>query len=479
MKLHELLSEIEIRTIHCDTAQEVTSVAYHTKDMERGGIFVAIRGNSEDGHDYIADAVTCGVVAVVCEVLPEFEGPWVLVSDSRMALAAISANWFGCPSHDLYCHGVTGTNGKTSSTYLLKHVLEQTLGAKVGLVGTNQNMIGEEVLPASHTTPESYELQKLMRLMADKGCTHVVMEVSSIALDQHRVAGIHFKTGVFTNLTQDHLDYHGTMESYREAKKILFQQCESAVINVDDRTGEAMARELVCPVISYSRTCGDIVATQVELGSSAVSFTVDVDGINTNVQLPIPGEFTIYNAMGVLGSGLAMGLSIDAMAEALGSAKGVPGRIEVVDSPSDYTIIIDYAHTPDALRLILESVRKLTTKRVICLFGCGGDRDKSKRSIMGGIASELSDLCVVTSDNPRREDPQAILRDILKGMSADHCLIEVDRRKAIRLALRSASSGDVVLLAGKGHETYQEVGTQRIHLDEREEVRAYFSELGK
>lgn len=474
MKLRELLVNVEVLTNCCEMEQEIPTVAYNTHDIKNGGIFVAIRGNSEDGHDYISDAMARGVVAVVCEVQPVIPGPWIVVKNSRLALAIISSNWFRHPSKELCCHAVTGTNGKTSSSYLLKHLLSQVLGVKVGLIGTNQNMIGEEIVPASHTTPESFELQQLMREMVDNGCSHVVMEVSSIALDQSRVAGITFKTGIFTNLTLDHLDYHGTMEAYKLAKKKLFLQCESAVLNVDDATGKEMSRELSCGVISYSKVQGDLTATGVKLGATNVTFTLDGRGEQFEVRMPIPGEFSVYNAMGVLGSGLALGLDLTAMVHALSTVKGVAGRIEVVDTPADFTVIIDYAHTPDALGLILSSIRRLTSNRVICLFGCGGNRDKTKRSIMGGIASKLADVCIVTSDNPRKEEPLLIIEDILEGMGSGEYLVEADRRKAIKLALGTAKSGDVVLLAGKGHETYQEVGTQRIHLDEREEVRSYF-----
>ena len=390
----------------------------------------------------------------------------------------MSANWFGHPADGLTLLAVTGTNGKTTSTYLLKAMLEGVLGARVGLIGTIQNLVGERALPASRTTPESWEVQQLLREMADAGCTHVVMEASSHALVLHRLDGLRFRAGLFTNLTQDHLDFHGTMEAYRQAKGLLFRQSGTAVLNLDDEAGRYYARTVAVPKLTYSerRDEADLTAKNLRLFPDRVEFEAVARGEIARVRLPIPGGFTVYNALGVLSCGLALGLPLDACAAALAKAPGVKGRAEVVPVPADFTVLIDYAHTPDALENILTAVRDFTEGRVICLFGCGGDRDRTKRPKMGAVAGALADLAVVTSDNPRTEDPEAIIRDILPGLAGlpAEVAVEPDRRAAIRLALSLARPGDTVVLAGKGHETYQEVGGQLLHLDEREEVAAFF-----
>ena len=439
MKLNELLDGVALTARHVQDV-ECSGICCDTRDMTPGCLFVALPGYKTDGHRYIRQALEGGAAAVLCQRPPEGEGPWLVTEDTRAALAIASANWFGHPARELTLVAVTGTNGKTTTTYLLKAMLEGCLHTKVGLIGTNQNLIGEESLPAHRTTPESYEVQELLREMADAGCTHVVMEASSHALVLHRLDGIPFRAGIFTNLTQDHLDFHGTMEAYRDAKGLLFRQCAAAVLNLDDEAGRTR------------------------------------DAIS-RVRLPIPGGFTIYNALGVLACGLVLGLPLDGCAAALGAARGVKGRIEVVPTPTDYTVLIDYAHTPDALENILTTVRDFTPGRVICLFGCGGDRDRTKRPRMGAVAGALADVAVVTSDNPRTEVPMDIINDILPGLEGApaEVVVEPDRRAAIRRALSLARAGDTVVLAGKGHETYQEVDGVEYHLDEREEIAAYFA----
>ena len=457
---------------------EISGICYDTRTMTPGCLFVALTGYQTDGHQYIRRALEQGAAAVLCQRPPREEGPWLVTPDTRGALATVSANWFGHPARELTVLAVTGTNGKTTTTYLLKAMLEGVLGAKVGLIGTNQNLIGEEILPAHRTTPESWEVQKLLREMADAGCTHVVMEASSHALVLHRLDGIRFRAGIFTNLTQDHLDFHGTMEAYRQAKGLLFRQSDTAVLNLDDEAGRYYASNVEGEKITYSecRDEADLTAKNLRLFPDRVEFEAVSVGEIARVRLPIPGGFTIYNALGVIACGLALGLHLADIARALAGARGVRGRIEVVPVPADYTVLIDYAHTPDALENILTTVRDFTSGRVICLFGCGGDRDRSKRPQMGAIAGTLADVAVVTSDNPRTEEPEAILRDILGGMEGTPAqrYVEPDRRAAIRLALDQARPGDTVVLAGKGHETYQEIGGVQQHLDEREEIAAYF-----
>ena len=482
MRLEKLLSGVALTGRTLDGDVELSGISYDTRDIAPGALFVALPGYKTDGHKFIREALEKGAAAVVCERAPEEPGPWLTVADARAALAALSANWFGHPAREMTVLGVTGTNGKTTTTYLLKAMLEGVLGARVGLIGTNQNMIGEKSLPAHRTTPESYEVQKLLREMADVGCTHAVMEVSSHALVLHRVDGIPFRTGVFTNLTQDHLDFHKTMENYRAAKGLLFRQTATAVLNLDDEAGRFYAECVDCPTFTYSENKdeADLTAKNIRLFPDRVEFEAVTLGAISRVKLPIPGGFTIYNALGVIACGLTLGLPLPDIVRALGTARGVKGRIEVVPTPTDYTVIIDYAHTPDALENILTTVRGFTPGRVVCLFGCGGDRDRSKRPIMGGIAADLADFVVFTSDNPRTEDPRAILEDILAGVgeSGTPNVVISDRREAIRWALANARAGDVLVLAGKGHETYQEIDGVQHHLDEREEVAAYFQEPG-
>ena len=456
---------------------EISGICYDTREMSPGCLFVALPGYKTDGHRYIRRAMEQGAAAVMCQREPEWEGPWLKTSDTRAALAVVSANWFGHPAQEMTLLAVTGTNGKTTTTYLLKQMLEQAAGAKVGLIGTNQNMIGGQVLPAHRTTPESWEVQKLLREMADGGCTHVVLEASSHALVLHRLDAIRFRVGIFTNLTQDHLDFHGSMQAYRDAKGLLFRQSERAVLNLDDEAGRYFARVVPCPAVTYSenKDRADLTAKNLRLFPERVEFEAVALGQIARVRLPIPGGFTIYNALGVLACALAMDLPLAPAAAALAGVRGVKGRIEVVPVPAEYTVIIDYAHSPDALENILTTVRDFTSGRVICLFGCGGDRDRSKRPLMGAVAAQLADLVVVTSDNPRTESPEAVIADILPGVGEAPHRVEPNRRKAIRLALSQAEPGDTVVLAGKGHETYQEVGGLRLHLDEREEVAAYFA----
>ena len=478
MRLNQLLAGVALTERRAGDV-ECSGICYDTRTMEPGCLFVALPGYKTDGHKYIAQALEQGAAAVLCQHPPEGEGPWLVTPDARAALAAVSANWFGHPARDLTLLAVTGTNGKTTTTYLLKAMLEGVLGARVGLIGTNQNMVGEEVLPAHRTTPESWEVQQLLREMADAGCTHVVMEASSHALVLHRLDGLRFRAGIFTNLTQDHLDFHGTMEAYRDAKGLLFRQSDTAVLNLDDEAGRYFARTVAVPRLTYSerRDEADLTAKNLRLFPDRVEFEAVAAGAISRVRLPIPGGFTVYNALGVLTCGLALGLPLADCADALAKAPGVKGRIEVVPVPADFAVIIDYAHTPDALENILTTVRDFTAGRVICLFGCGGDRDRTKRPQMGAIAGSLADVTVVTSDNPRTEEPGAIIRDILPGLegTAAEVVVEPDRRAAIRRALSLAKPGDTVVLAGKGHETYQEVGTRVLHLDEREEVAAYFA----
>lgn len=478
MKLWELLHSVPLTGETPDLEMEINSISYDTRTLEPGALFAALPGARDDGARYIREALDRGAAAVLCRERPEEDGPWLVTPDPRRALALLSANWFGRPAEGLTLVGVTGTNGKTTTAFLIKDMLETVLRTRVGLIGTVQNMVGDQILPAGRTTPESYELQSLLRRMADGGCTHVVMEVSSHALVQHRVEGLEFAVGVFTNLTQDHLDYHGSMEAYRQAKGILFRQCRRAVLNLDDPAGRWYGERVECPAFTYSenKDAACLTAKNIRLFPGHVEFEAVSREDIQRIHLPIPGGFTIYNALAAVSCGLCLGLKLADIAASLRSAKGVRGRVEVVPVPTAYTVLIDYAHTPNALENILLTARDFTAGRLICLFGCGGDRDRTKRPLMGGVVRELADVAVITSDNPRTEDPWAIIQDILAGMGGPggEVHVEPDRRQAIRWALSQGRPGDVIVLAGKGHETFQEVQGVALPLDEREVVAEYF-----
>lgn len=476
MKLQELLRGVAVKSSTAAEDLEIREVRYDSRAVQAGDLFVAIRGFATDGHQYIDKALEQGAVAVVCEEAPAGV-PAVVVENARQALAEIAANRFGHPADGMVMLGVTGTNGKTTTTYLVKHMLEDA-GHKVGLIGTNQNLIGDEAIETERTTPESYELHALFARMRDAGCTHVIMEVSSHSLVLDRVHGIPFAVGAFTNLTQDHLDFHKTMEEYRKAKAMLFAISDKGVINLDDNAAQAMLADAKCPCLTFSceKDAADLTAKNIHLYADGVEFVATTKGELARVKLPIPGHFSVENALAALGIVLQIGMSLSDAAHSLATATGVKGRVEVVPTDTDYTVLIDYAHTPDGVENVLRAVRGFAKGRVIALFGCGGDRDRTKRPKMGKIAADLADFCVVTSDNPRTEDPKAIIDDILEGMKDTKTPMQVivDRSEAIHWALAHAKKDDVIVLMGKGHETYQEVNHVKHHMDEREIVAAYF-----
>ena len=482
MKLKELLKGIHVLECTADPELEISAVYYDSRKVCAGGLFVAISGFASDGNRFIPMAMEKGAVAVVTSRVPQGDVPYILVENDRLALSLLGINFYGNPAGGMKLIGVTGTNGKTSSTVLLKQLLEKTLGAKVGLIGTMENMVGDEVIPTERTTPESLELQALFARMRDAGCTHVVMEVSSHAVSLERVGGVHFDVMAFTNLTEDHLDFHKTMDAYCDAKAELFARCDRAVINIDDSYAPRMLEKAGCPVIRTSIHAGDLYAENPALHAEGIEFTAVYGGEKVAVSLPIPGKFTVYNAMTVIGIALQLGLSLSDCADALKTATGVKGRMEVVPTPGmPYSVLIDYSHTPDALENVISSVKNFCRGRVISVFGCGGDRDPIKRPIMGEIGAKLSDIAIITSDNPRTEVPGAIIEDILRGVKPEYGRFEVveDRRAAIRYAMDIAEKDDIIILAGKGHETYQEINGVKYHLDEREEVAAHLLELRK
>lgn len=476
MKLKDVLKGLDIvsSTAHPDT--EITGVSYDSRTTQPGDLFVAISGAAADGHKFIATAAEKGAVCAVC--LHEMDGtiPTVIVTDTRKALAIIGANWFDHPACEMTMIGITGTSGKTTSTYLIKSILEQEAGAKVGLVGTIQNMIGDQVLHTERTTPESFELHSLFRQMADDGCTHVVMEVSSHALSLDRVYGIRFAIGIFTNLSQDHLDFHHTMEEYCDAKAMLFRSCDIAIYNADDPWSARMLKGSLCRRFSYGvNKDADLKAKNVQLHAGSVAFDAEADTEWTAVKVGIPALFTVYNTLDALACCWNLGVPLSACADALSRNHGVKGRMEIIPTPGkDYTILNDYSHKPDALDNVLKAVKSFAKGRTVVLFGCGGDRDRTKRPQMGEIAARLADFVIVTSDNPRTEEPMAIIDDILAGMQGyNDYMVEPDRVEAIHYAMDHAQPGDVIILAGKGHEDYQEIDHHKIHMDEREIVAEY------
>jgi len=480
MKLKELLTGIEVIKTNADLETEITEVVYDSRKVTKDSLFVAVTGFVTDGNRFIPMALQKGAAAVVTAIEPSEDIPYVLVKSDRLALALLGRNLYGRPAEAMQLIGITGTNGKTSSTLLLKHILETVRNAKVGLIGTMDNMIGQESVPAERTTPESLDLQALFGKMRDAGCGYVIMEVSSHAIALERVGGVTFDVAAFTNLTEDHLDFHKTMENYCDTKAILFSRSKKAVANMDDPWFERMCALAACPVLTTSaRSKEGLYAEDLQLLSDGIRFIAKLGGETAEVKLPIPGKFTVYNAMTALGCAVQLGISLQDAASALQTAKGVKGRVEVVPTPGkDYTILIDYAHTPDGLENVLSSVRGFCKGRLISVFGCGGDRDPIKRPIMGRIGVELSDIAIITSDNPRTEKPMAIIEDILKGvenLQKEYIVME-NRPAAIRHAMDIAKKHDIIVLAGKGHETYQEICGVKHHLDEREVVYDYLEE---
>ena len=476
MTLCELLSGLQAKHLSGPADLEIASVCYDSRKARDGSLFVAIKGFRSDGHQYIAKALELGAAAILVQDAPEQPlaenvSVWQC-EDTRAALARIAAVWHGHPERQLKLIGVTGTNGKTTVTHLIRHVLEQN-GEKCGLIGTNGVFFGDIARESARTTPESLELYGILREMVDAGMTCAAMEVSSHSLALDRVLGLQFAAAAFTNLTQDHLDFHGDMETYFAAKALLFDRCDTAVYNLDDRWGMRLAQEKTCPAITFSakENAAELVAKNVRLLPDGVQAVVVRDCDIARLNLPIPGMFSVYNALTAAGCCLALGLTLEQITEALTTASGIKGRAEIVPTGRDFTVMIDYSHTPDSMENILRTVRGYAKGRIIGLFGAGGDRDKEKRPLMGKIGAQGCDLSIVTSDNPRSEEPQAIIDDILSGMdSKARPKVIVDRREAIAWAVQNARKDDIIVLMGKGQETYQEIRGEKVHLDEREEV---------
>ena len=465
MLLSELLRDINVLSEYED--REITDVTDKTTRISEGCAFVCVKGARFDGHSFAEEAISQGAKAVIVTHDMGIDEQ-ILVENSREAYAIMCRNLCGNSASKLTLIGITGTNGKTTTAFVIKDILAG-LGIKSGLIGTVKNMVGDKEFHTELTTPDPYDMHALFKMMVDEGIKYCVMETSSQAFHQMRLAGIHFKTGIFTNLTQDHLDYHGTIEEYMACKKVLFRSCDNAVINADDEAGEYMVEGTGVDYQCYgiNSDCS-FKAENTELYADRVEY--DLNG--EHVVFHIPGGFSVYNSLAAIAGVCSLGFSFESVIESISSAGSVKGRLELLKTDTEYGIIIDYAHTPDGLEKALNAVRGFTEGRVITLFGCGGDRDKTKRPKMGRMATDLSDIVVVTTDNPRTEDPDEIIKEILIGTvgSKAEVVSIADRSEAIRYAMSIAGKGDTILLAGKGHETYQVIGKERVHYDEREVV---------
>lgn len=497
MKLGALIESLEhAEMIRGDTDLEIKGLAYDSRKVRPGFVFVAVRGHAQDGHAFLREAEDRGAAALVAESFEktDFEAALIQVPETRSALAGIASRFYGDPSQGLEFIGITGTNGKTSTSYILESILKSA-GAHPGVIGTISYRYAGTSRPAPVTTPESLDLMAMLREMADHGVTHVVMEVSSHALDQGRVRGCPFQVVVFTNFSRDHLDYHADMETYFEAKSLLFRPPEEggvsgagpAVINLDDPLGERIASLSTRTVLSYGLESNrSLRAENLVMERTGIRATLTTPQGTCELRSPLIGRINMYNILAASGAALSLGVDLDAVAAGVERLKGIPGRMERVENPCGLSLVVDYAHTPDALLNVLETLRPLVEGRLITVVGCGGDRDPGKRHEMGVLAGRLSDWVVVTSDNPRTENPMGIIAQVEAGVASSGLsrkqggdaplpsgpgyVVEPDRRQAIRKAVMGANQRDLVLIAGKGHEDYQILGTEKIHFDDREEA---------
>ena len=476
MILKSLLKGLDYEVIKGNEESKVQNIRYDNRKIEQGDAFVCVKGFKVDGHSFIGDAIKKGAkTLIVQEEVSEQDITIIKVRDTRKALAIMSSNYFGNPKDKLKIIGITGTNGKTTSAFIIKSILEKA-GFMTGLIGTIANYIGNKKVDAVRTTPESYELHELFKNMVDAGVEYCVMEVSSHSLELDRVYGIQFEEGIFTNLTRDHLDFHKTFENYYNAKFKLFERSNHSIINLDDPYGANIVKDIEergvkTKVSTFSiEKESDFKAFEIKSHSNGSEFKVNLESIE-EFSINIPGEYNIYNSLGCIICAHNLNIPMDKIKEGLSDVV-IPGRCELVAKEKNlpYSIIIDYAHTPDGLENILSTVKAFTKNRMISVFGCGGDRDKVKRPQMGKIGCELSDIAIITSDNPRSEEPMDIINDIVKPLNYDNFVIEVNRKEAIRKAMNMALEGDVIVIAGKGHETYQILKDETIHFDEREVV---------
>lgn len=489
MNLSEIIPCLPKARITGPREGELGSVIDDSRSVQDGSIFVAVKGTNFDGHKYIPTAIAGGAAAIVAEEEPvaDFKGTWIQVANSRDALAVLADLQAGSPSADLNLVGITGTNGKTTIAYLVHGILKR-VRQRAGMIGTIQVDDGAKVTTSTHTTPGAIELQNLLGRMRDNGCHGVAMEVSSHGLEQGRVKGLNFQVGVFTNLTQDHLDYHGTMENYFAAKRILFSDMAAhsskgvGVINGDDRYGEELLKSFEgrLKLVSYGFGSGcDFQAGRIKQNAKGMEFQLEAKGKSFLVRVPLIGRFNVLNTLAALASVDAIGVPLRDAVAAMKDITGVPGRLELAGMINGAAVFVDYAHTPDAVQNVCRTLRELNPARLITVFGCGGSRDRGKRAPMARAAEKDSDYCIVTSDNPRSEDPAAIIADVEKGFVGSAYRSELDRRQAIRAAIEMARPTDIILIAGKGHEDYQIFANETITFDDRVEVRKAIEEVNR
>lgn len=479
MKLKRIIDNCNILYTVGELSKEITSIQFDSRNVDDKTLFVCIKGYKVDGHSFIQSAYEKGARAFLIEDDVERleDCTYIKVDNTRKAMATVSANLNNNPTKDLKVIGVTGTNGKTSISTFLKELLSLN-DSKVGLVGTISIDNGKEVIVSKNTTPESADLQKHFRTMLESGCDYCAMEVSSHSLMLNRVDATEFKIGLFTNLTPDHLDFHKDLDDYRNAKELLFHKTTDAnIINIDDKGGKIIAnniKDLKTPLYTYGiDNKADFMAKDIKINASGTSYRLVTPTYEADIFIPVPGKFTVYNTLAVIAGCYVLNIPISTIQEGLAKTKGVPGRFETVPNNKGIHVIVDYAHTPDALENVINTARGFATNRIITVFGCGGDRDNSKRPLMGKIADELSDIAILTSDNPRTEDPNRIIGHVLNGMSSDNYEVVIDRKEAIKRAIEIAQKDDIVLIAGKGHEDYQIIGTEKIHFDDKEVAREF------
>ncbi len=481
MKLEDILCGMDYEITSGSDGVDINEIQYDSRKVKSGDVFICIKGYKTDGHNYIDNAFKNGASVIIysesIESLPECTT--IKVEDGRKTLAKASSNYYGNPSSRMKIIGITGTNGKTTSTFMIKSILESA-GYKVGLVGTIANYIGNKKLHSERTTPESLELQRLFKEMVDEKVEYCVMEASSHSLYLNRVYSVEFCEAIFTNLTRDHLDFHKTFENYYQAKLILFKNTLNSIINIDDKYGARVYKDAIGNKVTYAiEKPADVKADNINMHSRGVEFDVTYKSEKKHINLNIPGKYNVLNALGSIGACINEGIKLDVVKSGLEKLKAVPGRCELVTDGYNlgYEVIVDYAHTPDGLENILKSVREFTNGKLIAVFGCGGDRDNTKRPIMGKIGTDLSDFAVITSDNPRTEDPMEIIDEVVSGIEKQDYIVIENRREAIKKAMEIAKEGDVIVIAGKGHEDYQILKDRTIHFDEREIVADIIKQL--
>ncbi|WP_058485629.1 UDP-N-acetylmuramoyl-L-alanyl-D-glutamate--2,6-diaminopimelate ligase [Defluviitalea phaphyphila] len=476
MKLKNLLNSIEYKILQGDDNIYINHISYDSRKVKENTLFICIKGFNVDGHKFALDAIKKGAVAIVVEEeikdIPK-NITVICTNNTRKAMAYIAAKFYNEPLKNMKLIGVTGTNGKTTTTFLIGKMLEE-YNKKIGLIGTIENRIGKIKIEAKRTTPESLDLQALFSQMLKEEVSHVVMEVSSHALELHRVDACDFEIGIFTNLTLDHLDFHKTMENYRNAKAKLFKKCKYGIINIDDPHAEEIIKQATCKIITFGiEKEADFKAYNISMSSKGIKFSIILEGKEIDFQLKTIGRFNIYNALGAIAAGYYLNIPIEVIKKALEDMEGVPGRVQSIRSNKGFDVIVDYAHAPDGLENVLKTIKEFAKGNIITVFGCGGDRDRSKRPIMGEIAGNYSDYCIITSDNPRSEDPEFIIKEVEVGMKKTNCPYKkiVDRREGIKEAINKAQKDDIILIAGKGHENYQILKDKVIHFDDVEEVK--------